>query len=43
MVVTGNYGGMFAAVVIASLPTIIVYAFLSKKITAGANEGGIKG
>ena len=43
MVVTGNYGGMFAAVVIASLQTIIVYAFLSKKITAGANEGGIKG
>ena len=43
MVVTGNYGGMFAAVVIASLPTIVVYAFLSRKITGGANEGGIKG
>lgn len=43
MVVTGNYGGMFAAVVMASLPTIIVYAFLSKKITSGSNEGGIKG
>ena len=43
MVVTGNYGGMFAAVVIASLPTIIVYVFLAKHITAGSNEGGIKG
>lgn len=39
---TGNYGGMFAAVVIVFLPTFLLYIFLSEKIIAGVT-GGIKG
>ena len=43
MIATGNYGGMFAAVVIAAAPTIILYAFLSNKMIKGVDQGGIKG
>lgn len=43
MVATGNYGGMFAAVVIAAAPTVILYAFLSNKMIKGVDQGGIKG
>ncbi|MCD7807586.1 MAG: carbohydrate ABC transporter permease, partial [Lachnospiraceae bacterium] len=40
---TGNYGGLFAAVVIVFMPTFILYLFLSEKIIAGVTGGGIKG
>lgn len=40
---TGDYGGMFAAVVIVFLPTFILYIFLSEKIIAGVTGGGVKG
>ena len=39
---TGNWSGMFAAVVIVFLPTFILYIFLSEKIIGGVT-GGIKG
>lgn len=40
---TGDYAGMFAAVVIAFLPTFILYIFLSEKIIGGITAGGVKG
>ncbi|MEG2987353.1 MAG: carbohydrate ABC transporter permease, partial [Lachnospiraceae bacterium] len=39
---TGNWSGMFAAVIIVFLPTFILYIFLSEKIIGGVT-GGIKG
>lgn len=39
---TGDWGGMFAAVIIVFLPTLVMYLFLSKKIIA-AITGGLKG
>lgn len=39
---TGNWAGMFAAVVIVFLPTFLLYIFLSEKIISGVT-GGIKG
>lgn len=38
-----NYGPMFAAIVIAVLPTIIVYCLLSNKIVGGLTAGAVKG
>ncbi len=40
---TGDWAGMFAAVVIVFLPTLILYLFLSEKIIAGVTGGAIKG
>lgn len=40
---TGDYAGMFAAVMIVFLPTFILYIFLSNKIIAGVTGGAIKG
>lgn len=40
---TGDWAGMFAAVVIVCLPTFIMYVFLSEKIIAGVTGGAIKG
>ena len=40
---TGNYGGLFAAVIIVFLPTFLLYVFLSEKIIAGVTGGGMKG
>jgi N-acetylglucosamine transport system permease protein len=40
---TGDWGGMFASVVIVFLPTIILYIFLSDKIIKGVTAGAIKG
>lgn len=42
MVVTGDWAGMFASVVIVFLPTVLIYAFLSRQIVAGVTAGGIK-
>ncbi|MEG1269840.1 MAG: carbohydrate ABC transporter permease [Ruthenibacterium sp.] len=40
---TNDYGGMFAAVLIVFLPTLLLYIFLSDKIIAGVTGGAIKG
>lgn len=40
---TGDWGGMFASVVIVFLPTFILYLFLSEKIINGVTGGAIKG
>lgn len=40
---TGDYGGLFAAVVIVFLPTFLLYLFLSEKIISGVTGGGVKG
>ncbi len=43
MTYTGNWAGLFAAVMIVFLPTFILYLFLSDKIVAGITGGGVKG
>jgi len=40
---SGDWGGMFASVVIVFVPTFILYLFLSNKIIAGVTGGAIKG
>ena len=40
---SGQYGAMFAAVIIVFLPTFLLYLFLSEKIIVGATSGGVKG
>ena len=40
---SGQYGAMFAAVIIVFLPTFLLYLFLSEKIIVGATSGGGKG
>jgi N-acetylglucosamine transport system permease protein len=40
---TGDWGGMFASVVIVFLPTFVLYIFLSDRIIAGVTAGAIKG
>lgn len=40
MEATGNYAGMFAAVVLAAAPTMILYFFLTNKLLDGAKQGG---
>jgi N-acetylglucosamine transport system permease protein len=40
---TGDWAGMFAAVVIVFLPTFLLYIFLSERIIAGVTSGAIKG
>lgn len=40
---TGDYAGMFAAVVIVFLPTFVLYLFLSERIIRGVTAGGVKG
>jgi len=40
---TGDWGGMFASVVIVFMPTFILYIFLSDKIINGITAGAIKG
>lgn len=39
----GDYGALFAAVIIVFLPTFLLYVFLSEKIIAGVTGGGVKG
>ncbi len=43
MTYSGDYGGLFAAVIIVFLPTFILYLFLSDKIINGVTAGGVKG
>lgn len=40
---TGDWGGLFAAVVIVFLPTLLIFVFLSRTIINGITAGGIKG
>jgi N-acetylglucosamine transport system permease protein len=40
---TGDWGGMFASVVIVFLPTFVLYILLSEKIIQGVTAGAIKG
>lgn len=40
---TGDWAGMFAAVIVVFLPTLFIYVFLSEKIIAGVTGGAIKG
>jgi len=40
---TGDWGGLYAGMVIILLPTIILYIFLSEKIIKGVTAGAIKG
>lgn len=40
---SGDYGALFAAVIIVFLPTFLLYVFLSEKIIAGVTGGGVKG
>lgn len=40
---TGDWGGMFASVVIVFLPTFVLYLFLSDRIIKGVTAGAIKG
>ncbi|MDR0494786.1 MAG: carbohydrate ABC transporter permease [Treponema sp.] len=39
----GDWGGMFASVVIVFLPTFVLYIFLSERIIKGVTAGAIKG
>lgn len=40
---SGDWAGLFAAVVIVFLPTFILYLFLSDRIIAGVTGGAVKG
>lgn len=40
---TGNWSGLFASVVLVSLPTFILYVVMSKRIINGITQGGVKG
>lgn len=40
---TGDWGGLFAAVVIVFLPTLLLFILLSKTIIGGITNGGVKG
>ena len=40
---TGDLGGLFAAVVIVFLPTLLLFVLLSKTIIGGITNGGVKG
>ena len=43
MMNSGDWAGMFASVVIVFVPTVIIYALLSKHIVGGTTAGGVKG
>ena len=40
---SGNYGGLFAAVIIVFLPTFLLYLVMSRRIISGVTAGGVKG
>lgn len=40
---TGDYAGLFAAIIIVFMPTFIIYILLSDKIIAGVTGGAVKG
>jgi N-acetylglucosamine transport system permease protein len=40
---SGDWGGLFAAVVVVFLPTMVVYLILSERIISGITAGAVKG
>ncbi len=40
---TGNWSGLFASVVLVSLPTFVLYVVMSNRIINGITQGGVKG
>ena len=42
MVYSGDWAGLFTAVCIVFIPTVVLYLFLSKKIIAGITTGAVK-
>lgn len=40
---TGDYAGLYAAIIIVFMPTFIIYLLLSDKIIAGVTGGAVKG
>jgi raffinose/stachyose/melibiose transport system permease protein len=38
-----DYTGMFAAIVLSMLPSVLVYIFLHNKIISGLTAGAVKG
>lgn len=42
MMNTGDWSGLFAAVVITFVPTVVIYIFLADKIISGVTAGGVK-
>jgi len=43
MLFTADWVGLFAAVVIVMLPTVLLYVLLSEKVMAGITLGAVKG
>ena len=43
MLFTADWVGLFAAVVIVMLPTVLLYLLLSEKVMAGITLGAVKG
>lgn len=43
MMNSGDWAGMFASVVIILIPSVMIYAILSKHILGGITAGGVKG
>ncbi|MBQ7841476.1 MAG: carbohydrate ABC transporter permease [Lachnospiraceae bacterium] len=43
LLVSGDWAGMFTAVVVAFIPTVVIYAILARQIISGVTEGGVKG
>jgi raffinose/stachyose/melibiose transport system permease protein/N-acetylglucosamine transport system permease protein len=39
---TGDWVSLFAAVVVVTIPTLIVYLFLSRRIIEGLTMGAVK-
>ena len=39
---TGDWGGLFASIIIVFLPTFLLYIFLSEKIIAGITAGAVR-
>ena len=40
---TADWAGLFAAVVIVMLPTVLIYIILSEKVMTGITLGAVKG
>lgn len=43
LLLSGDWSGMFTAVVVAFVPTVIIYSILARQIISGVTEGGVKG
>ncbi len=43
LLISGDWSGMFTAVVVAFVPTVVIYTILARQIISGITEGGVKG